>query len=137
MPNTLQGMNWCRKDFRLACYLRGGAACVWCAQGIEDGITLTLDHVVPREQGGNNSAYNVVCACHRCKTVRGSRSAEEFATAAALFLNHGVSAEAILSCIREQAARPLAPFREEARRILARRPSWQAALAEIGSPAYT
>ena len=131
MPNTTQGRHWCRDDFRLACYLRGGAACVWCAAGLEDGIVLTLDHVVPREHHGDNSASNVVCACHRCNSVRGSRSAEEFAVAAAAYLDHGVSAEEILAGVRSQTARPLAPFREEARRVLARRPNWQAALREI------
>ncbi len=42
-----QGMNFVRQDLRLAIYLRDGLACVWCGQGIEDGIKFTLDHVVP------------------------------------------------------------------------------------------
>ena len=31
MPRKWQGMNFVRKDLRLAIYLRDGMACVWCA----------------------------------------------------------------------------------------------------------
>ncbi|MBC8200737.1 MAG: HNH endonuclease [Planctomycetes bacterium] len=35
---------------------------------------LTLDHVVPRVQGGGNSWANLVCACMRCNTRKGGRT---------------------------------------------------------------
>jgi len=38
-----QGMNWIRKEKRLAIYLRDGLACGYCGQSIEDGAKLTLD----------------------------------------------------------------------------------------------
>lgn len=135
MPNTTQGRHWCRDDFRLACLLRGGCACVWCGATLEDGVVLTLDHVVPRSAGGTNGAENVCCCCHRCNSVRGNRSAEEFATAAALYINHGVTPEAILLGIREQLSRDLKPYRAEAKMIMARRPQWQDALNEAAASA--
>jgi 5-methylcytosine-specific restriction endonuclease McrA len=35
---------------------------------------LTLDHIVPRSQGGDNSWENIVCACHRCNVRKGGRT---------------------------------------------------------------
>lgn len=37
MKKRTQGMNWIRKDKRLAIYMRDGMACVYCG--------LTLDHL--------------------------------------------------------------------------------------------
>jgi hypothetical protein len=127
--NGTHGMNWIRKDLRMAVYLRDGMACMWCGSGIEDGAQLTLDHVQPHSQGGANTPANLVCACHKCNSVRADRPAEEFAAATASYLNHGVDAGAILSGISEHTALPIAPYRAEAKAIIARRPSWQAALA--------
>ena len=42
--------NWINVRRRLAIYLRDGMACVYCGSGIEDGIKMTLDHVIPLEQ---------------------------------------------------------------------------------------
>ena len=46
------GMNWIRKEKRLSIYLRDGLACVWCGQAVEDGIKLTLDHLIPHSPRG-------------------------------------------------------------------------------------
>lgn len=94
-----QGMNWIRKEKRLAIYLRDGLACCYCGEGVEDGAQLTLDHLTPHCQGGSNAATNLVTACHRCNSARGARSIETFVGAVAGYLNHGVQAEQILSHI--------------------------------------
>lgn len=35
----------------------------------------TIDHVIPRVDGGSNRAENLVTACRRCNTLKGRRSA--------------------------------------------------------------
>lgn len=120
------GMNWIRKDLRLAIMLRDGMACMWCGQAYEDSVTMTLDHVKPHSQGGTNKASNLVCACHRCNSVRQDRSAWSFAADAAQYV--GVSQADIFDSILAHLAQDIKPFRTEAKAILARRPTWQAAL---------
>ncbi len=39
----------------------------------------TLDHVVPRADGGSNHHSNVVTACHDCNSRRSDLPAEKFA----------------------------------------------------------
>ena len=63
--NGGQGMNWIRKEKRLAIYLRDGLACCFCGEGVEDGAKLTLDHLTPHSHGGTNGAENLATACHR------------------------------------------------------------------------
>lgn len=38
---------------------------------------LSLDHVVPRSRGGDNSWGNIVCACVRCNVKKGGRTPAE------------------------------------------------------------
>ncbi len=38
---------------------------------------LSLDHVVPRSQGGGNSWTNIVCACTECNKHKGGRRPDE------------------------------------------------------------
>lgn len=55
---------------------RDGYACRYCkAHG--PAVTLTLDHVTPRCQGGKNSWENLVTACSRCNNKKGGRNLEE------------------------------------------------------------
>lgn len=125
-----QGMNWIRQEKRLAIYLRDGCACVWCGATVESGAQLTLDHIVGHAKTQNNHESNLVTACHRCNTSRGTRSAAKFAAATAAYLNHGVTADAILRNIRNLAARSLKSHKTEAKELIARRGSAFAALTE-------
>jgi HNH endonuclease len=124
-----QGMNWIRQEKRLALYLRDGLACVYCGAAVEDGAKLTLDHLTPSSQGGSNRPENLVTCCHTCNSFRGDRPVEEFAAAAAAFVNHGVTTERILSDIAERTARPV-PM-AEAKQLIARRGSAARALASL------
>ncbi len=47
--------------------------CQYCGKRFS-ATDLTLDHVVPRVQGGGNSWSNLVCACMRCNTKKGGRT---------------------------------------------------------------
>lgn len=117
---------WIRPAKRLSIYLRDGMACVWCGATVEDGASLGLDHVRPQSKGGSNEARNLLTACHRCNSSRGSRSLPEFARAVAAYLNHGITPEIILAHIK--ACRRRALPTNEAKTLLARRGSVTAAL---------
>lgn len=128
--STWQGMNWCRKDKRLAIYLRDGCACVWCGATVEGGAKLTLDHVTGYEKTQDNHESNLVTACHRCNTSRGQRTVGKFAVAVAAYLNSGIKSEEILKHVRRCASRSLTPYRKQAKELIALRGSIYAALQE-------
>lgn len=94
-----QGMNWIRKERRLAIYLRDGMACCYCGAGVEDEVKLSLDHLVAYSKGGSNDASNLVTCCHRCNSSRGNRPWRKFAASVAAYINHGATAEAIIAHI--------------------------------------
>lgn len=123
-----QGMNWIRQDKRLAIYLRDGCACVYCGATVEAGAVLSLDHVVAHSKTENNDAANLVTCCKRCNDSKGARSTPKFAAAVAAYMNHGVTVESILAHVRNCQRRSLAPYREEAKALIARRGSAAAAL---------
>jgi 5-methylcytosine-specific restriction endonuclease McrA len=55
---------------------RDGEACQYC--GCRPGrAELTLDHIVPRAQGGESSWENLVAACRPCNARKGNRTPEQ------------------------------------------------------------
>jgi len=101
------GMNWIRKEKRLAIYLRDGLACAWCGADVEGGARLTLDHVTPYSQQGSTDAANLVTACNRCNASRGTRTVRVFATAVAGYLNRAMTPAAILAHVHTTRQRPI------------------------------
>ena len=65
-----QGSKWIRPEKRLAIYHRDGFCCAYCGAGAEDGVLLTLDHVLACELGGSNEATNLVTACLSCNSAK-------------------------------------------------------------------
>jgi 5-methylcytosine-specific restriction endonuclease McrA len=53
---------------------RDGHSCQYCGF---DGDALTLDHVMPRSRGGQDSWENIVVACMRCNVNKGNRTPKE------------------------------------------------------------
>ena len=53
---------------------RDNYRCQYC--GSKDN-GMTVDHVVPRNRGGNDTWENLVAACVKCNTKKGSRTPEE------------------------------------------------------------
>ncbi len=102
-----QGMNWIRKEKRLAVYLRDGLACVWGGNGIEDSAQLTLDHLVCYSKGGTHKANNLVTACKKCNSSRGNRAWVQFAIAVAEYVDHGVQGAEIVGNIDRLNATPI------------------------------
>jgi 5-methylcytosine-specific restriction endonuclease McrA len=61
---------------RLRIYMRDKFRCQYCGEKKNvDG--LTLDHILPRSRGGDNSPVNVVTACVACNKRKGNRTPDE------------------------------------------------------------
>ena len=120
-------MNWIRQEKRLAIYLRDGLSCVYCGESVEDGATLTLDHLKCHSRGGSNGASNLATACKRCNSSRGTRSVRAFCRSVAAYLNHGVEADEIERHVRNSARRSIDVA--AAQNLIARRGGWKQALA--------
>ena len=54
-------------------YARDSSRCQYCGRHFP-AKDLTIDHVVPRVQGGEHSWVNLVCACVKCNTRKGGRT---------------------------------------------------------------
>jgi 5-methylcytosine-specific restriction endonuclease McrA len=57
-------------------YARDGNRCQYCGKKFPTH-ELSLDHVVPRSQGGRTSWENVVCCCVACNVRKGGRTPEQ------------------------------------------------------------
>ena len=55
---------------------RDNFQCQYCARSLTSKEA-TLDHVVPRSQGGRTSWENVVCCCSSCNRRKGGRTPAE------------------------------------------------------------
>ncbi len=57
-------------------FARDQNRCQYCGRRYPTS-ELSLDHVVPRSQGGTNSWENIVCACVGCNVRKGGRTPEQ------------------------------------------------------------
>lgn len=53
--------------------IRDGYACQYCGREFTSG-DLTIDHIVPKVQAGNNDWTNVVACCRSCNVRKGGRT---------------------------------------------------------------
>jgi len=61
---------------RLRIYMRDKFRCQYCGDK-RNSSELTLDHILPRSRGGDNSPVNIVTACVACNNRKGSRTPDE------------------------------------------------------------
>ena len=61
---------------RFNVFLRDRWSCQYCASGFKTH-ELTFDHVIPRSRGGRTNWENIVAACQKCNTVKGSKMPHE------------------------------------------------------------
>jgi len=61
---------------RLRIYMRDKFRCQYCGKK-KIATELTLDHILPRSRGGDNSPLNIVSACIACNGRKGNRTPEE------------------------------------------------------------
>jgi 5-methylcytosine-specific restriction endonuclease McrA len=50
--------------------------CQYCSKECESKV-LTIDHVIPRSRGGENTWKNLVAACKKCNQKKGNRTPKE------------------------------------------------------------
>jgi 5-methylcytosine-specific restriction endonuclease McrA len=67
LPRTAVKLN------RRNLFARDQNRCQYCGRRFPTS-ELSLDHVVPRSQGGGNTWENIVCACVRCNVKKGGRT---------------------------------------------------------------
>lgn len=56
---------------------RDGYKCVACGRGREDGVTLTVDHIVPKDKGGPNTLENAQTLCSQHNLMKKNYSQTE------------------------------------------------------------
>lgn len=56
--------------------MRDRYTCQYCLRTLPSS-ELTLDHVVPRSQGGETTWENLVACCHACNNAKGNRTPEQ------------------------------------------------------------
>lgn len=54
-------------------FARDKQCCQYCGKQLTLS-QMSLDHVVPRSQGGNTNWENIVCCCVKCNTTKGGRT---------------------------------------------------------------
>lgn len=67
-------------------FARDQNRCQYCGKRFAT-TELSLDHVIPRSQGGDNSWENIVCACIHCNVKKGGRTPQQ---AHMTLINHPV-----------------------------------------------
>lgn len=55
-------------------FLRDNNRCQYC--GISES-EMSIDHIIPRSRGGDNTWHNLVVACHTCNRLKADRTPEE------------------------------------------------------------
>jgi len=55
-------------------YLRDNYTCQYCGKR---GGNLTIDHIIPKSRGGEDTWENMVVCCARCNHKKGNRTLEE------------------------------------------------------------
>jgi 5-methylcytosine-specific restriction endonuclease McrA len=65
---TPRGSTYAWRKLRERVLARDRSVCRWCG-----GYADTVDHVLPRAQGGGDDEGNLVAACRRCNSARGAR----------------------------------------------------------------
>lgn len=103
------GGKWIRRDKRLAIMLRDGMCCVYCHASVEDGASLTLDHITPWSLRGSNHEHNLVTCCLSCNSKRRDTPLPQFANAGTI------------RQINRQRRLSLADYRKQAKRLLTSR----------------
>jgi hypothetical protein len=65
LTTTAQGYGWAWQQRRLRILQRDGYICHWCG-----GRARSVDHVVPKIEGGSDDPANLVASCVPCNSAR-------------------------------------------------------------------
>ena len=84
VPRIIRLLDYDRRPIRTVklnrrnIYARDASRCQYCGKHFPTR-ELTLDHITPRVQGGENTWTNLVCACVKCNARKGGRTPEQAA----------------------------------------------------------
>jgi 5-methylcytosine-specific restriction endonuclease McrA len=67
-----------KHDFRAYVVARDKHTCQYCGKPKLYGRNLTIDHLIPRCNGGSNHVDNLIVACKQCNTKKNTRSVESY-----------------------------------------------------------
>lgn len=100
---------WIRVEKRLGIYLRDDFRCLVCTTDLRtaDPRDVTLDHIVPKADGGSNKEGNLYTCCRACNCSRQDKPLDRFASKAAV------------AHVTRNAARDLKPFLRMAKALMA------------------
>ena len=65
-----------RKVTKSILYERDEKCCQYCGKPLKKS-EVTIDHIIPKSRGGNNSWKNLVVSCTRCNNIKRDRTTEE------------------------------------------------------------
>ena len=63
-------------DFKRSIFEKFGGKCAYCGNEITIN-NMTIDHVIPRSEGGSNSYLNCFPSCSRCNSIKANGTIEE------------------------------------------------------------
>lgn len=82
VPNTIKTdkvinlENFSTKCYKSIIYLRDKYTCQYCGKRLKHS-ELTIDHVIPKSKGGNNTFENLVTCCKSCNSIKNNKLLEE------------------------------------------------------------
>ena len=82
LPSILKLKNNVRRNYystvfsRPAVLKRDNKTCQYCNTKLRDS-QITIDHIIPKSQGGSNSFINCVVSCHACNNMKANRTPEQ------------------------------------------------------------
>ena len=78
-------LTWSERDaIRKIVFARGPHICVWCLKPVGDYRSdnpFTIDHIIPRCEGGSLNPENLVLSCKPCNAARADKSVTVFMAA--------------------------------------------------------
>lgn len=84
VPSVIRLMKYINKIFKATVpfskrnvFIRDKQICAYCGEHIKDISHCTLDHVVPRAQGGKTTFDNSVTSCKSCNGLKADRTPQE------------------------------------------------------------
>lgn len=105
---------WIRPTKRLGIMFRDNLCCAYCGASVEDGASLTLDHIIARDNGGTNHETNLITCCTTCNSKKGTKSLADFLLEVGDFGNALSVQQWVMDCTGKK----LTPFKTMAKEVL-------------------
>ncbi|HBN75103.1 MAG TPA: hypothetical protein DD473_04650 [Planctomycetaceae bacterium] len=77
-PRDTISMEVSPATYRRQLLRKGGCRCPYCDCKLNIDNS-TIDHVLPKSKGGDNSPANMILACERCNQIKSNRTPEQWA----------------------------------------------------------